>query len=505
MVRFQSAQRSFFDLNLLPEQEPESDHQPNLLPEQESDDQPAQKKFPFRKAIGFRFDPTDVELVLGYLKPFLEGKALPKNKIHVKDIYLYHPNQLLVEFEKGNEKELFFFTPRSLVCSGGERVARSANGGFWHSTTGSKDIIIGDTVIGVKQCFNFFDGKLLNGRRPKEGKTNWLMIEYRLVEFHKSIKKSSSVKTPTRVVDLNRSGSEASSSLMEMVVDGNRSGSEASSSLMEMVVDGNRSGSEASSSLKEMVVDGNRSGSEASSSLMEMVVDLNRSGSEKSSSVKEMVVTHVLSKVYYKYEEDNKTYAYAEFIKTHQELVIQDEKIWEDMQENDEKHSRKRTCGVWCCGLWDLANRLRRVGSSPYDNGDVNGAELRSCNINYSSIPIPEKDLAYSPPLKLPMGQTNIFYHENVDVLVKKLLILDADSERMMKLEENSGTEEQDARLLEEACVLESHEEARDLDGRRMSRNKWSSVVYRRGQKQLTRLFLKEAEYALHLALSSDY
>lgn len=33
-------------------------------------------------------------------------------------------------------------------------------------------------------------------------------------------------------------------------------------------------------------------------------------------------------------------------------------------------------------------------------------------------------------------------------------------------------------------------------------RNKWSSIVYRRGQKQLTRLFLKEAEYALELALS---
>ncbi|XP_020867968.1 uncharacterized protein LOC9325411 isoform X3 [Arabidopsis lyrata subsp. lyrata] len=84
-------------------------------------------------------------------------------------------------------------------------------------------------------------------------------------------------------------------------------------------------------------------------------------------------------------------------------------------------------------------------------------------------------------------------------------LLVDLLNAKMMKLEENSGTEEQDARLLEEACVLESHEEARDLDGRRMSRNKWSSVVYRRGQKQLTRLFLKEAEYALHLALSSDY
>lgn len=35
-----------------------------------------------------------------------------------------------------------------------------------------------------------------------------------------------------------------------------------------------------------------------------------------------------------------------------------------------------------------------------------------------------------------------------------------------------------------------------------MSRNRWSSIVYRRGQKQLTRMFLKEAEHALQLALS---
>ncbi|KVH89138.1 Rubisco LS methyltransferase, substrate-binding domain-containing protein [Cynara cardunculus var. scolymus] len=35
-----------------------------------------------------------------------------------------------------------------------------------------------------------------------------------------------------------------------------------------------------------------------------------------------------------------------------------------------------------------------------------------------------------------------------------------------------------------------------------LGRNKWSSIVYRRGQKQLTRRFLKEAEHALQLALS---
>ncbi|KAJ0235630.1 Uncharacterized protein HA466_0264300 [Hirschfeldia incana] len=83
-------------------------------------------------------------------------------------------------------------------------------------------------------------------------------------------------------------------------------------------------------------------------------------------------------------------------------------------------------------------------------------------------------------------------------------LLLDLLNAKMMKLEENSGSEEQDAGLLEEACVLESHEQPREEEGKRMmSRNKWSSVIYRRGQKQLTRLFLKEAEHALHLALSS--
>ncbi|WZZ84209.1 hypothetical protein YC2023_104781 [Brassica napus] len=88
-------------------------------------------------------------------------------------------------------------------------------------------------------------------------------------------------------------------------------------------------------------------------------------------------------------------------------------------------------------------------------------------------------------------------------------LLVDLLNAKMMKLEENSGSEEQDAGLLEEACVLETHDQPRELEeeeGKRMmSRNKWSSVVYRRGQKQLTRLFLKEAEHALHLALSSDH
>jgi len=37
-----------------------------------------------------------------------------------------------------------------------------------------------------------------------------------------------------------------------------------------------------------------------------------------------------------------------------------------------------------------------------------------------------------------------------------------------------------------------------------MTRNKWSAIVYRRGQKKLTRLFLKEAEHALQLSLNEE-
>lgn len=37
-----------------------------------------------------------------------------------------------------------------------------------------------------------------------------------------------------------------------------------------------------------------------------------------------------------------------------------------------------------------------------------------------------------------------------------------------------------------------------------MTRNKWSAIVYRRGQKQLTRLFLQEAEHALQLSLNEE-
>lgn len=84
-------------------------------------------------------------------------------------------------------------------------------------------------------------------------------------------------------------------------------------------------------------------------------------------------------------------------------------------------------------------------------------------------------------------------------------LLLDLLNAKMMNLEEGSGTEESDTKLLVKAYVMDSpacsrSAEKEDLDGQEvMSRNRWSSIVYRRGQKQLTRLFIREVEHVLQL------
>ncbi|XP_062156773.1 uncharacterized protein LOC133864450 isoform X2 [Alnus glutinosa] len=86
-------------------------------------------------------------------------------------------------------------------------------------------------------------------------------------------------------------------------------------------------------------------------------------------------------------------------------------------------------------------------------------------------------------------------------------LLVDLLQTKMMDLEENSGTEDCDIELLKEVSTAESQEQqiSKETDGltkQKLSRNGRSSIQYRWGQKQLTRLFLKEAEHALQLALS---
>ncbi|KAF5181330.1 Set domain-containing protein, partial [Thalictrum thalictroides] len=87
-------------------------------------------------------------------------------------------------------------------------------------------------------------------------------------------------------------------------------------------------------------------------------------------------------------------------------------------------------------------------------------------------------------------------------------LLVDLLQMKMMELEEGSGTEACDTALLEKALIIDIPEGSirdTEVEGvNKMSRHRWSSIIYRRGQKQLARLFLMEAEHALQLCLSEE-
>ncbi|CAN4125770.1 unnamed protein product [Withania somnifera] len=89
-------------------------------------------------------------------------------------------------------------------------------------------------------------------------------------------------------------------------------------------------------------------------------------------------------------------------------------------------------------------------------------------------------------------------------------LLVDLLNMKMLDMEEGSGTEENDTEILENSCTPETPEDSREsrtsdvAQNHLLSRNKQSGIIYRRGQKQLTRHFLKEAEHALQLALTEE-
>ncbi|KAM7250030.1 hypothetical protein ACFE04_021913 [Oxalis oulophora] len=133
---------------------------------------------------GFRFHPTDEELILHYLKKKLSSTHFSANSIIADvDIYKFDPWELPARAAFG-EKEWYFFSPRDRKYPNGARPNRAAGSGYWKATGTDKIIVAPPTMagaiqetIGVKKALVFYKGK-----PPKGVKTNWIMHEYRLTE-----------------------------------------------------------------------------------------------------------------------------------------------------------------------------------------------------------------------------------------------------------------------------------------------------------------------------------
>nr|QJD55561.1 transcription factor NAC10 [Fagopyrum tataricum] len=133
---------------------------------------------------GFRFHPTDEELIIHYLKNQAMSKPCPSTIIPEVDIYKFDPWQLPEKAEFG-EKEWYFFTPRERKYPNGVRPNRAAVSGYWKATGTDKSIKSGSRSVGIKKSLVFY-----MGRPPKGTKTEWIMHEYRLnqpISMHRPI------------------------------------------------------------------------------------------------------------------------------------------------------------------------------------------------------------------------------------------------------------------------------------------------------------------------------
>ncbi|RLN28266.1 protein CUP-SHAPED COTYLEDON 1-like [Panicum miliaceum] len=124
---------------------------------------------------GFRFHPTEEELIEFYLRRKVEGKRFNVELIAFLDLYRFDPWELPAMAVMGG-KEWFFYVPRDRKYRNGDRPNRVTASGYWKAT-GADRMIRGENnrPIGLKKTLVFYSGKA-----PKGVRSSWIMNEYRL-------------------------------------------------------------------------------------------------------------------------------------------------------------------------------------------------------------------------------------------------------------------------------------------------------------------------------------
>ncbi|PPD84570.1 hypothetical protein GOBAR_DD18498 [Gossypium barbadense] len=126
---------------------------------------------------GFRFHPTEEELLGFYLKNMIYGNKLRDDVIGFLNIYHHDPSDL-PGLSKIGEREWYFFVPRDRKHGNGGRPNRTTENGYWKATGSDRKIVsLSDPkrITGLKKTLVFY-----KGRAPRGNKTDWVMNEYRL-------------------------------------------------------------------------------------------------------------------------------------------------------------------------------------------------------------------------------------------------------------------------------------------------------------------------------------
>ncbi|ERM94732.1 hypothetical protein AMTRI_Chr03g50140 [Amborella trichopoda] len=126
---------------------------------------------------GFRFHPTDEELVDYYLRKKIASKRIDLDVIRDIDLYKIEPWDLQEKCRIGNEEqnEWYFFSHKDKKYPTGTRTNRATAAGFWKATGRDKAIYSKHNLIGMRKTLVFYKGRAPNGQ-----KSDWIMHEYRL-------------------------------------------------------------------------------------------------------------------------------------------------------------------------------------------------------------------------------------------------------------------------------------------------------------------------------------
>ncbi|XP_010544337.1 PREDICTED: NAC domain-containing protein 40-like [Tarenaya hassleriana] len=125
---------------------------------------------------GFRFSPTDVELICHYLRRKIAGDESSVAVIPEVEIYKFEPWDLPDQLILKSESEWFFFGTRGRRYPHGSQRKRATELGYWKTTGKERNVKSGSQVVGTKRTLVFH-----LGRAPWGQRTGWIMHEYCMI------------------------------------------------------------------------------------------------------------------------------------------------------------------------------------------------------------------------------------------------------------------------------------------------------------------------------------
>ncbi|CAN6561216.1 unnamed protein product [Malus baccata var. baccata] len=140
----------------------------------------------YQVPVGYRFMPRDDELLLGYLRPKLDGQDYPKGIVHDCDLYgLEEPSDIWKRLNRASHdgqectdgKDIYVFTTLNSKAPNGSRVCRTVGTtcGTWKGEDAGKKIY----ASGIKHPIGFKKRYTYRNKGSSQN-DHWIMHEFHL-------------------------------------------------------------------------------------------------------------------------------------------------------------------------------------------------------------------------------------------------------------------------------------------------------------------------------------